>query len=155
MPPIDAAGSSSPERRASLRKYERLCLKKQIERVYTNGATVRVSFLKVKFISLEDAPHEKGLPKVLFAVSKRMVRTAADRNKLKRLMREAYRTQKDVFGENEICQGSLHRSALAIAFMFQASGDKLPCYQKMQSVMRKCLRKVCTAIEKTNSGREG
>jgi len=158
MPPTNAAESMShPQRSASLRKYERLCLKKQIEQVYQDGATIRVSFLKVKFIALDDddAPCEKGLPKVLFAVSKRMIKTAAKRNKLKRLMREAYRTQKTILFEDESCQKLLHEKAIAIAFMFQASGDEIPRFQKVQSVMRKCLRKVCASIEKTNLSREG
>jgi ribonuclease P protein component len=78
--------------RNTFRKHEHLCGKLRIREVVTTGVAVHVSPFKLvgKSMSLPTtAPAQVG-----FAVPRRNLRHAVDRNRMKRLMREAYRMLK-------------------------------------------------------------
>lgn len=78
--------------RNTFRKHEHLCGKLRIREVVTTGNAVHVPPFKLvgKCMELEsDAPAQVG-----FAVPRRNLRHAVDRNRMKRLMREAYRLYK-------------------------------------------------------------
>ena len=83
---------------ASLRRYtfpkeEHLCRKKLIEELFgKQGSSFGVYPLRVVWIKSE-AP-TTAPPQVLISVSKRTFKRAVDRNRLKRLIREAYRLNK-------------------------------------------------------------
>ena len=73
----------------TFKKEERLCNKRLIDGLYHNGS----SFLCYPFKAtwcLSDLPAPFPA-QVLFAVSKKRFKRAVDRNRVKRLMREAYR----------------------------------------------------------------
>lgn len=80
----------------TFRKPERLCLKNEIEELFSAGSTsmtvypLRATF-RIKPYS-GHGPHAK----ILLSVSKRKLRHATDRNRSKRQLREAYRLQKDL-----------------------------------------------------------
>jgi ribonuclease P protein component len=96
-----------------------------------------------KFIRCYICPHPAALPKqspryqVGFAVATR-VRRAVDRHRMKRLLRESYRTQKDLF-----CNAVEHaRTSLAIVFLFSmpvSHGRQLPSFQQISDDMRTIL----------------
>ena len=79
-------------------KVERLHSKKQIDMLFANGE----SFFKYpyKVIYMLDTAEELRSVQVLISVSKRNFKKAVDRNKLKRLMREAYRKNKYILTES-------------------------------------------------------
>ena len=79
----------------TFKKSERLNSKKQIEQLFFKNRSFFQFPFKVLFISEESAEFE--LPKVLITVSKRNIKRAVDRNKIKRLVREAYRKNKFPF----------------------------------------------------------
>ncbi|NTW49541.1 MAG: ribonuclease P protein component [Chlorobiales bacterium] len=151
IPPAQAAeeGSGKPSRSVSLRKYEILRRKKVIARLFETGEVVKVAFLRAKFAVPEEMPHHRGLPCVMFAVSKRVVKNASKRNRIKRLLREAYRMEKAIFLQDRF-RGILEKEALCIAFIYQASRDEIPEFREVRSVMGKCLSKICSKVDVMN-----
>jgi ribonuclease P protein component len=77
----------------TFRKGERLHGKKLIDRLFKEGGSFFIHPFKVVY--LMDGVKEKYPVQVLVSVSKRNIRKATDRNKLKRLIREAYRLNKE------------------------------------------------------------
>ncbi len=78
----------------TLVKLERLKSKKLIEKLYEQGSSVksfplRMVYLQTKHTS--DFPAQVGV-----SVSKRNFKSAVDRNRIKRLLRESYRLQKEI-----------------------------------------------------------
>ena len=80
-------------RKYTFPKEEHLCRKKLIEELFSKqGSSFGVYPLRIVWIKSEmptTAP-----PQVLISVSKRTFKRAVDRNRLKRLIREAYRLNK-------------------------------------------------------------
>ena len=78
----------------TLGKLERLKSKKLIEKLYEQGSSVksfplRMVYLQTKHTS--DFPAQVGV-----SVSKRNFKSAVDRNRIKRLLRESYRLQREI-----------------------------------------------------------
>ncbi len=79
----------------SLRKHEILRKKQQISFLFRSGKSVKGSFLKIVYASLKPEKELfQGFPAILFAVSKKTVPSSVQRNRVKRMMREAYRLEK-------------------------------------------------------------
>ena len=78
--------------RNSFPKSERLSSKKIIDILFTKGVTLNSYPFIIKYIPLSEEANTPN--QVLFSVSKRNFKRAVDRNKIKRLMREAYRLNK-------------------------------------------------------------
>jgi ribonuclease P protein component len=72
-------------------RREKLKSRKQIEVLFQNGKSFPVFPLRVIYQFL---PAEEGFLQVGVSASKRYFKKAVDRNRLKRLIREAYRLQK-------------------------------------------------------------
>ena len=82
----------------TLGKQERLKSKKLIEKLYKEGSSVKAFPLRMVFLQTEhtsDYPAQIGV-----SVAKRNFKKAPDRNRLKRLMRESYRLQKEIVYNN-------------------------------------------------------
>lgn len=82
----------------TLGKQERLKSKKLIEKLYTEGNSVKTFPLRMMFVQ---TAHTSDFPcQVGVSVAKRNFKKAPDRNRLKRLMRETYRLQKEIVYNN-------------------------------------------------------
>ena len=82
----------------TLGKQERLKSKKLIEKLYAEGTSVKSFPLRMMFIQ---TTHTSSFPcQVGVSVAKRNYKLAVDRNRLKRLMRETYRLQKQIVYNN-------------------------------------------------------
>jgi ribonuclease P protein component len=88
-----ATSAQLAARKYTFPKEEHLCRKKLIEELFSKqGSSFGVYPLRIVWIpapALTTAP-----PQVLISVSKRTFKRAVDRNRLKRLIREAYRLNK-------------------------------------------------------------
>ena len=75
-----------------LSKKERLKSRTQIEFLFEKGRTITVFPIRMNFLFLEaEKPHQAVIG---VTASKRYFKKAVDRNRIKRLLREAYRLQK-------------------------------------------------------------
>lgn len=114
-------------------KEERLCSKREIDSLFRKGSSFLVyPFRVVYFLGCE----EKALPKVLVSVSKKRMKKAVDRNKIKRKTREAYRLSKHLLRDDK-----QERINIYLALQFIASED-FPF-----SVFEKSVQKALTKIK--------
>ena len=82
----------------TLGKQERLKSKKLIEKLYAEGDSVKTFPLRMMYVQ---TAHTSEFPcQVGVSVAKRNYKLAVDRNRLKRLMRETYRLQKQIVYNN-------------------------------------------------------
>ena len=78
--------------RFTLGQQERLKSKKLIEKLYEEGKSIKVFPLRMVYIQTE---HTSKFPvQVGVSVPKRNFKSAVDRNRIKRLLRETYRKEK-------------------------------------------------------------
>lgn len=120
----------------TFRKEERLCSKKQIEKLFAEGTSFLVYPLKVVFAERDG---DEGFPaKAAFAVSKRLFKQAVKRNLIKRRIREAYRLNKPDFyvgcGDKKI----------AVIFIYV--GKEILEYRQIEPAMKKALRKITAKL---------
>lgn len=81
----------------TFKKEERLCSRTLIKELFDNGSSFTVYPFKAIW---ENTTFEEHYPvKVIISVSKRNFKRAVDRNRIKRLIREAYRKNKIILYE--------------------------------------------------------
>ena len=118
----------------SFPKKEKLKSKKQIEQLFAEGKSIKNYPLKLLF--LKTAYLDGGSTKTMFVVPKRIVKSAVKRNRIKRLLREAYRLNRG--GTFNNIEGNF---ALAILYL----GKEMPNYalveKKMLGLLEKFLKK--------------
>jgi ribonuclease P protein component len=125
--------------RQTFGKSEKLCHKKDIELLFECGIVINYSPIKALFLKCE-----KDLQnpiRVLFTVPKKLIRNATDRNRIKRLMREVYRRNKQ---ELTIITNRKDESFM-IAFIYY--GKKLPEYSLISSVMMRIFKQIVQLTE--------
>ncbi|WP_343328196.1 ribonuclease P protein component [Polaribacter staleyi] len=124
----------------TLGKEERLKSKKLIERLYTERNSVKAFPLRMIFLQTE---HTSNFPaQVGVSVPKRNFKSAVDRNRLKRLMRESYRLQK------EIVYNHLEKPYI---FMISYIGKEACTYDEMFLKMEKLLTRFIEETKNINN----
>ncbi len=112
----------------SLRKHEILRKKILISLLFRRGKSLKGDFLKMVYASLNPENNcVTGIPSILFAVSKKTVPSSVKRNRIKRMMREAYRIEKSSV---ELRMGVHHEGRaseqLCIAFLYTGRKKTFP-----------------------------
>ncbi len=108
------------------KKEERLHEKKLIGKLFKEGKSFFKFPFKVFYFKLEDA--EEYPAKVLISVSKRNFKRAIDRNRIKRLVREAYRKNKGI-----LCGGSDSETCPATWVIgLIHTGNVIPDYEEVE-----------------------
>lgn len=118
-------------------KEERLKSKITIEKLFQEGKGL------VKYpIKMQYMPYEGSIHQVAFTAPKRSFKRATDRNRIKRLMREAYRLNKHILYDQQI-------PAQAIFFIFIAK--QMPRYEDIEKRMKQCLNELLVKSLKSKS----
>jgi len=116
--------------------------KQLISLLFSSGIGVRGDFLKMVYTDLCQDNHSfSGIPAILFAVSKKTVPSAVRRNRIKRLMREAYRLEKlSVMqsGASELEGAEAKRPC--IVFLYTRRNKTLPELQAFRDEMRRLMQ---------------
>ena len=96
-------------------KKEHICLRRDIETLFSAGSRSLSLFpLRVTYRCVEPASEQPAV-KVLLSVAKRRLRHAVDRNCVKRRIREAYRTQKNLLCDSLAPDVRLHLAFVCVA----------------------------------------
>ena len=117
-----------------LKKADRLKSRKAIDIMFTKGKSFSNFPFRILWMNVDN---EDGL-KAGFSASTKNFKKATDRNKIKRLMREAYRLQKNDLD----VQLSLNKKAINIFFIY--TGKEVPTYdlifEKMDNVLKRIIK---------------
>lgn len=125
-------------------KYERLCSKSIIDTLFEKGNRTYARF-PFRFLYVS-APVEGPYPvQVLITVSRKNFPKSTQRNKIKRQLRELYRTHKHIL--YQALEGKPQRFALMVAYQ---SKENMP-YSKILPVFKQCIQFVADDMAKTHS----
>ena len=120
-----------------LPKAEKLCSEKQIADLFANGK----SFVKFPMRVIFSAPREAcdgERCQILTSVPKKRFKRAVKRNRIKRLMREAYRLNKHILDD------ALQGRFVNMAFVYVDTN--LPTFQQMQKSMIVALKRIAESL---------
>lgn len=124
----------------SFKKSEKLCSKKIIDKLFSEGETFLSYPLKIGFIELENSFESPA--QAAFTVGKRNFKLAIQRTHIKRKIREAYRLNKHILYKG---LGDKH---VAVFFIF--IGKNIPDYTLVESAMKKGIDKLLFEIDPNN-----
>ena len=119
----------------TFKKAERLKSRKIIERIFNREGHSLVTF-PILTVWLE-TPLSSNFPaQATFSVSKKKFKKAVQRNRIKRLMREAYRLNKSKFYE------SLSAKEKQVAVMFVYIAKEEMTFEEIESKMKQGLKRL-------------
>jgi ribonuclease P protein component len=108
--------------RYTLGKTEKLKSRKLIEQVFKQGKSFSAFPFRVVYHFTTDEKHATGV-QAGFSVSSKFFKNATDRNRIKRLLREGYRLQK-----NDLLE-AVQKNNKRLAVFFIYTGNELPEYE--------------------------
>lgn len=114
----------------SYSKAEKLKSRKTIESLFTEGKSVGVFPLRLFYIEVPES--ETSLTKTAVSVSKKNFKLAVHRNLIKRLLREAFRLNKNLILDN---------SSKKYALLFLYVGKELPHFHLLDASIKKLMIK--------------
>ena len=116
-------------------KEERLCSQKQIELLFNNSSSFILYPFRIVWTSqtLADAPYPA---EIAISVPKKRFKRAVDRNKIKRLIREAYRKNK-----GELFYPFLRQQHIKLSFILIYVSNELFTAVDMEKKLNLCLNK--------------
>ena len=118
-----------------LPKYERICKENDVKALFEQGAGVSVYPYRVIYLFRHD---ESGRPTVrlLVSVSKKRFHHAVSRNRVKRLMREAWRRNKAAL--YEICE----RDNISVDVALVYTATIIHSYEEMLAKTKKAVQEI-------------
>ncbi len=116
----------------TLSKAERLCSEKDANELFTHGTSFIKFPLRIVFAE-NNTEKRKAAIQMLVSVPKKKFKHAVDRNRVKRLVREAYRLNKQI-----LCNCQEHNINIA----FVCVDTKIPSFAQVQKAMIAALSKI-------------
>ena len=123
--------------RYTLGKKERLKSRKSIEQLFAEGKSISAFPVRVQYFFNSHLPANLQAG---FTTNSRYFKKAADRNRIKRVMREAYRLQKNPLQEN------LKSGSRQLAVFFIYTGKELPQYRLVSEQIAVILKKLIRIV---------
>lgn len=114
----------------TLCKEERISGTKRIEKLFSSGESFVSYPLRIVYVKRDK--NEFADVAMMVSVPKKRFKRAVKRNRVKRLVREAFRLNKTLFWD--VCDKN--DTGLDIAFLYIK--DELPEYKEIESAMLKC-----------------
>ncbi len=132
-----------------LTKSERLTSQLVIDKLFAGGNASMAAFpLRIVYMQVEKTKDSENLDgaqqppvSILVSVPKKRFRHAVDRNRMKRLVREAYRLNKHILWD------ALQEKDFRLALAFVCITDTLPTFQSVNKSMRKALVRITERVE--------
>jgi len=122
-----------PVKRFAFGKQEKLKSRKQIEELFLNGKNFSVFPIRVTY---QIVPSSETIVQVGVTAGKKYFKRAVDRNRIKRLIREAYRLQKSNLVD-------LLKQKHLSAYLFFVYTDKtVSSFSTVKEAMNKCLNRL-------------
>jgi ribonuclease P protein component len=129
----------------SLGREERLRSRKWMERLRHQGIAVKTPSLILVYMPVEQGVFSTSQTSVMFSVSKRLYKRAVDRNRIKRLLRESFRRQK------EIIQPVVINKQVHCMMQFIFTGKQLPeytyVYSRVSDLLKRMLKQLAANAE--------
>jgi len=127
----------------TFKKEERLSSKKVITTLFSRGHSFYISPFKVIWMDIAPSVTDTKIPvQILITVSKTTLCKAVDRNKIKRLCREAYRKNKASLHD------FLHENNKQCAFILIYKGKDIPSFKETEEKIGLILRRLQEEYEK-------
>lgn len=130
----------------TLSKQERLYKKKSIESLYAQGKSIKTPAI-ICLYYVSDEVSESPV-QALFTAPKRRFARAHDRNRIKRLIKEVYRKEKQILYDHLNNKGE----KLSLAFIF--TGNRIPDYDYVEQKMKYIIRQLISATKQDSSNHE-
>jgi ribonuclease P protein component len=131
---------SSTAVKNTLGKKEKLKSRKQIDSLFANAQAFTAFPVKVIFTITDSAADAAGV-QIGVTASARNFKHAADRNRIKRLLREAYRLQKHEL----IATATAKSKQVSVFFLYL--DKQMPTYDLLYDKMRYCLKRLRKKME--------
>jgi ribonuclease P protein component len=123
-------------------KKEKLKSRKQIEDLFLNGQRFAQFPIRVTYQFVPTA--DEGLVQVGVTASKRYFKKAVDRNRIKRLLREAYRLQKSELVE------AVKQKRIKVFVFFMYTDKTIASFLIIKEAMNKTLMKLQKQLPQIN-----
>ena len=128
------------EERHTFTKEERVTGAKRVDAIFASGKSFISYPLRIVYLQHEQSPINKC--SILVSVPKKRIKKAVHRNRIKRLIRESYRLNRELINNIDISEQSLD-----IAFIYVK--DTASDYVEIQKAMQKALKQIAIRTKKT------
>jgi ribonuclease P protein component len=137
------------KQRYTLGKNERLKSRKAIDELFVSGKSFSVFPFKIVYNNYIHSLHTEAQTihlQAAFSVSKRHFKKATERNRIKRLMREVWRLQK-----NELKNDLQQSNKQAVVFILYI-GNEMPEYKLVLEKIKAAIKKLHRIINEEPAG---
>ena len=128
------------EERSTFKKEERVTGAKRVDAIFATGKSFISYPLRVVYL-LREQSNKSGCS-ILVSVPKKRIRKSVHRNRIKRLIRESYRLNKELISEIDISENSLD---VAFIYIKDIASD----YVEIEKAMQKALNQITIRIKKS------
>ena len=136
---------TSTEEKFTFTKAERITGEKRVDAIFASGKSFISYPLRVVYLQHEQSPIHSC--SILITVPKKRIKKAVHRNRIKRLIRESYRLNKELVNDIEFGEQSLD-----IAFVYVK--DTVSDYKEIQKGVKKALKQIAIRIKKTDESEQ-